>query len=287
MKKKIGLLILITTLLCFLATGCEMMNDILSKETGDSLPAEELTESAEATTPKEPVVEVKLDEDSPWWGTFATDGSNFIISEVTAESFFFEYTNIYYETYDKGTATISKQLAFYENLTFAIEGDVLNVSWTKPMVVGEEDNEASIEREKVVLEDGTVVVSGTNKTGDEEEANEEGVKDYWRAFSYTEIDPRPLAEDEKIVPQKDALRKLDAATRGMFGAKFFLDSAGAVEIDETPCWTFSPVNDSEGVYRRAINYAVNSDGVVYLRDDYLSMYVLQPNLVLEFDPPKE
>jgi len=106
--------------------------------------------------------------------------------------------------------------------------------------------------------------------------------EYWRAFSYEEIDPRPLQEDENMVPQDVAMKTLDKALPRKVEDGLFLEPVGAVDIEGQICWAFALINKFEQVFTGIVNYAVTNDGVVFLRNDYLSKYVIQPYVLLEF-----
>ena len=259
MLKKLTILIILIFSLCFFSSGCDMLNDILSnvpdnpKLTEESEAAEETAQ--EGSDPEEAVPEEELLPDSKWIGTFATDGSHFVIYDVRKTTFWFEYQNQYTEEYAEGKATYSFTRATYSNLEFWLEGDVLKVFMNTPPAEDEEGG---------AVEEVTTSV------------------EYWRAFSYEEIDPRPLEEDENMVPQDVAMKTLDKALPRKVEDGLFLEPVGAVDIEGQICWAFALINKFEQVFTGIVNYAVTNDGVVFLRNDYLSKYVIQPYVLLEF-----
>jgi hypothetical protein len=244
-----------------------MLDDILSnvpdnpKLTEDSEDAE--ASGIESPVSEEPAEEDELISDSEWLGTFATDGSHFEISDVTKSSFRFEYQNQYTEEYAEGKAKLDYNRATYSNLEFWLEGDVLKVFMTKSPAYFEDEDETGATSEAAASEEDTSV-------------------EYWRAFAYTEIDPRPLEEDENMVPQDIALKTLDQALPRKVEDGLFLEPVGAVDIEGELCWAFALINRFEQVFTGIVNYAVSNDGAVFVRNDYLSKYVIQPYALLEF-----
>jgi hypothetical protein len=236
-----------------------MLNDILSnvpdnpKLTEDSEAA--LGSEGEDSESEESEPEGELVTYSKWLGTFATDGSHFEIREVRENTFFFEYQNQYTEEYSEGKATWSYNRATYSNLEFWLEGDILKVFMIKAHA-NDEDEDAAGEEDTSV--------------------------EYWRAFSYEEVDPRPLEEDENMVPQNIALKTLDKALPRKVEDGLFLEPVGAVVIEGQTCWAFALINKFEQVFTGIVNYAVTNEGVVFVRNDYLSKYVIQPYVQLEF-----
>lgn len=265
MFKRFGILILIAAMLCFFTAGCDMLDDILSN-VPDSQQAAENSEDAEmAAGDDSPIVSADTDEldySSGWWGTFATDGSHFVISDVREKSFYFEYSNLYTEQYIDGTADLSYNRATFSNLELWLEGDVLTVFWAMPPEDSNADNAAD--------------------TAADEEPADTSVE-YWRAFSYEEIDSRPLEDDEDMVLQADALAQLDSAFPRKTEEGVFLDAVGAVAINGQPCWAFAMMNKFEKGFTGTVHYAVSNDGDVFVRNDYLSMYVIQPYTKFEFE----
>jgi hypothetical protein len=240
--------------------GCDMLDDILSN-VPDNPKLTESDEDAELSgeevlDPEESVPEGELITDSKWLGTFATDGSHFVISDVRENTFLFEYQNQYTEEYAEGKAKWDYNRATYSNLEFWLEEDILKVFNTLPA--------ASIESENAADEEDTSV-------------------EYWRAFSYEEVDPRPLEEDENMVSQDVALKTLDKALPRKIEDGLFLEPVGAVVIDGQTCWAFALINKFEQVFTGIVNYAVRNDGVMFVRNDYLSKYVIQPHALLEFN----
>ena len=266
MYKRLIIVLILTVSLCALSAGCDMLEDILSNVPDNTKLTEEGEGSeggeAEGTVSEEPEEEAEFITDSKWLGTFAADGSHFVISDVTRNSFLFEYQNQYTEEYSEGKAQLSYNRATYSNLEFWLEGDVLKVYMTKPFV-SDDAEDAGVKNEAEAAEENTPV-------------------EYWRALAYEEIDPRPLEEDENMVPQETALKALDKALPRKVEDGLFLEPVGAVDIEGELCWAFALINKFEQVFTGIVNYAVANDGTVFLRNDYLSKYVIQPYVLLEF-----
>ena len=298
MLKRLGIFIMISIMLCFLVSGCTMLNDVLSN-TPDSSQTQDNADNADSIangqapdqTPAAQAPAPELDNNSPWWGTYSADGSNFMISEVSKDSFTYAYTNLYSESYTSGTATIGPAgTAKGDILNFAIDGDMMTVSWTQPLVSpGDEGastgGDTATDGDASTDTDGSATTGGDTTTGDQATADDsqQGSKVYMRAFEYTEIDSRPLADDKDMISQKDAQKKLTAALPVKLDQGFTMEPAGAVDIEGQPCWAFSPVNNYAKVYNRSVNYAVSKTGEVFQRDDYLSMYVIHPEMKIALE----
>ena len=249
MIKRIGLFILLAVILCVFTAGCDTVNKVLSaakdlQATGDSDENAGEDEGADESDLEEPPSEEEMDYDSGWWGTFVADGSNYYISDVTGSSFHFDFENMYTNEKSQGTAERKNNDAAYENLMFQLDGDILTVSRTEQQADG-----------------GSTEFSA----------------DYWRAYDYTEINPDLLLEDESMIQQEVAKELLTAALSGLLKEGMFLKQAGAVEIDGQPCWTFMV----ETGQTFTANYAVSRLGTVFLRNDYLFKYIVQPYTKIE------
>jgi hypothetical protein len=66
-------------------------------------------------------------------------------------------------------------------------------------------------------------------------------------------------------------------------AGMFLNPTGAVEIDGLPCRVFSVGHHYDRKFSGGENYAVSREGRVYVRDDYLLKYVIQPYYKIQIE----
>ena len=249
MIKRIGIFILLAVMLCVFTAGCDTVSKILSvakdmQASGDSDENGGENEEENDSEQAEPPSEEEMDYDSGWWGTFVADGSNYSISDVTGYSFLFDFENMYTNEKTQGTAERKNNGAAYEDLVFLLDGDILTVSRTERQA------------------DGEIA---------------EFSADYWRAYDYTEINPDLLLEDESMIQQEVAKELLTAALSGMLKEDMFLKQAGAVEIDGQPCWVFM-VETGQSF---TSGYAVSRLGTVFLRNDYLFKYIVQPYTKIE------
>ena len=254
MSGKFGICIVLAVFLCFCIAGCDMLDDVLTpgRNTQASNSAE--AEEADETGSDELSSDDELDYGSGWWGCFAADGNFFTIYDVSKSSFYFDYENIYTkESIQNAVAELKNTGAAADSMRFELEGDILTVYRPGQPNDGDEDPEVSI--------------------------------DYWRAFDYTEINPALLNEDEDMVRQDDALEALKEALSGYLREGVSIKQAGAAEINGQQCWVFMTVSNS-GTGGSA-SYAVTREGALFLRNDYLLTYVVQPYTLLDFTPKLE
>jgi hypothetical protein len=290
MVKQAGTMILVSVLLCFVLAGCDVLDGVLGNAPNDTQTSgatgSDTTGAAEGGHPEEdsatdaPLVDTGLITDSEWLGIFATDGRNYSISNVSKEGFLFVYTNLYSDSDIREAAVFHSRIGVYEDLIFRLDGDALFVT-------------------------GSVQAADSDKTGDEDagaeaaeqpskDEDEDAVKDpneglpefygeYWRAFNYKELDPRPLNEEEGMISQKNASKELESSLSDLMKGGMLLQPAGAIEIDGQPCWTFSMGKNINRMFTGQATYAVSREGKVFLRDDYLLQFVIQPYVLIEIE----
>ena len=257
MLKRLWILILIVVLVGVFSGACQMLDEVLTYDGNSGAQAEgegageEQGEGNGDPGTEAPAPSGELIYDSEWWAVFAADGNNFDISDVSDISFSFTYMNLYNETQFQGVAEFKGAQAIYETLIFKLNGVILT----------------------------------TNLQGYSPDSKDRPsyCGEFWRAFPYKEIDPRPLAEDKTMIPQSVALKDMEAAIQDLLEEGMMLAPAGAVEIIGQPCWTFKLVKSLDLSFVGELNYAVSREGLVFLRNDYLLQYVIQPYTVINVE----